>query len=335
MFPRVYIFCVALGVAVLVAVTLIPVPPFKANAARISCAGRQLLFESKQKQLSMDTPYDVVAFGNSRILGVGEQELDMPDVHYFNMAVGGTSFRQSVAMLEMVARQGKAPKVAILSFDHVSLIYAQLPYEYPLPPERWRLLAGDLGGLFSGPYVVGPDWRKFRQRLFVDEPGFLARTLNFYILRDRLLMWLGDRDTPCGIAWRPDGSRQSSAVPSADLYGAPVPHPPLYDDRYPLLEHDLDRLAAIQQAAGTRIVVYESPVYPPFADYANPRLNPEMSGQRERLFASCKARGLDCHPSPLIPGTAEDGFWPDAVHAPAKPLGRWVAQLVRPYFKSN
>ncbi|NFV79048.1 hypothetical protein [Magnetospirillum aberrantis] len=334
MFPRIYVAVVILGLAILGAVAMLPPPPFSTNPAHLSCLGRDILFDSKMAQVRAEPKYDVLTFGNSRILDVGEAELNIPGIRYFNFANGGTSFRQSVVALEQVARVGKAPKVAILSFDHPALVYAQLPYAWPLPPDRWKFLAEDFQGLLDGTHVVGPDWRKFRQRIFTEEVGALARLVNFFRLKNTLSAYFpsaGD-DASCNL-FRPDGSRGRTSLPHADLDGAAARPWPIYEDRYPLLEHDLDVLAGIQ-ATGTAVVIYESPLYPAITTELNSRLPEEMARQRQRLMDGCRSRGLDCRPAPMIEGSDTEGHWPDATHAPPRLLGRWVAELVRAHLST-
>jgi len=329
MAPRLFLSLVVFGLLALVTLALIPVPLYKSDLRVLACLDREVLFEAKFEQAEADPRYDLMTFGNSRIIDVGGEDLGLTGLRFFSMGIGGTSFRQSVVTLEALAERGKAPRIAVLSFDNVALLYAHLPYDFPLPPRRWRLLAEDFAALFRGPYVVGPDWRKFFRNRADTEMAALARTINLFRLEERLFAWIGHvpGDRACPV-WAADGSHRRPAA-TRDLAGA-IPQPwPVYEDRYPLLEHDLDRLAAIQ-AAGTRVILYESPLHPAVADALDPHLPAEMAAQRRRLFEGCRARGLDCHPAPRLDSSAEGGFWPDMTHAPSIALGRFIASLVRP-----
>ncbi|MFD2235229.1 hypothetical protein [Phaeospirillum tilakii] len=330
MAPRLFLSFSALALLALIVIGLWPVPPYRASYRVLGCLDREVLYESKLEQARTDPRYDLMTFGNSRVIDVGAGELDLPGPRFFSMGIGGTSFRQSVVTLAALADAGKAPRVAVLSFDNVALLYAQLPYDFPLPPARWRLRGDDLAALIDAPYAVGPDWRKFFRNLAVTEMAALARTINLFRLEERLFAWAGmvPDGRSCHV-WDADGSHRRPPV-ERELSGA-APKPwPVYEDRYPLLEHDLDRLARIQ-AAGTRVIIYESPLYPAVADALDPALPPEMAGQRRRLIEGCRARGLECHPAPRLAGSVEDGFWPDATHAPPRALGHFIAGLVRPH----
>jgi hypothetical protein len=330
---KIYLVTLVFGLSLLGLANALPLPAFGTDPTRLGCNGREVLLDSKMEQVRRSPAYDLMTFGNSRILSVGAEEMGLAERHrFFSMAAGGTSFRQSVAVLEEVSRSGKAPKVAVLSFDHVAMLYAQLPYDWPPPPARWRMVAGDLSGLVQGPYVVGADWRKFMKRLFIVEMEQVARLFNVSQLLNRAGVALGlpRHEESCGAPWLAEGTQKTAKPPAADLDGQALNPMSFYDDRYPLLEHDLDRLAAIR-AGGVRVVVYESPIYPALLPSIAASLHPEMSRQRQRLFAGCASRELICLPSPEIHGNKVDGYWPDQLHAPPKALGSWIAGQLAPH----
>jgi hypothetical protein len=57
-------------------------------------------------------------FGNSRAVAVSHRDLGLPASEFFNFAVGGTSFRQSVAMVQMLHDACKLPDTVIISLDN-------------------------------------------------------------------------------------------------------------------------------------------------------------------------------------------------------------------------
>ena len=77
--------------------------------------------------------YDVAIFGNSRAVMVGARHIEaVHDRTFFNFAVGGTAFQQSVRSLEYLADQGKAPRIAVISYDNAELQFVGIPY-WPQP----------------------------------------------------------------------------------------------------------------------------------------------------------------------------------------------------------
>ncbi|KIL97735.1 hypothetical protein CCC_00796 [Paramagnetospirillum magnetotacticum MS-1] len=328
MIPKTYCLIFAACLGALVSVNAFSVPVFDPAGSATMCNGASIGFESKLRHIAENPSVDVMLFGNSRIIAVGTEEIGLPGVTVFNTGSGGTSFRQSVATLERVIATGKPPKVAVLSFDHVSLLYAQGAVDWPPAPARWPLVAGDALALISAPYRVGPDIRAFSKAVFGAELNHVAKLANVKLLWSRLKVMAGEM-APCQAGYRADGSRPWSKPAKIDLNGSALPVYTPLDARYPLLEHDLDRLAAIQ-AKGVKVVVYESPLHPRLDEVVEPLLPDEQRRQRVRLRDGALARGLTYHAAPVIWGSERDGFWHDPDHAPARALGRFIAGLVAP-----
>lgn len=293
------------------------------------CHGASIGFDSKLNRIAHDPPVDIMLFGNSRILAVGTEEIGLKDSKVFNAGSGGTSFRQSVAALERVVATGRAPRVAVLSFDNVSLLYAQGDADWPPPPLRWSAVLGDALALPGAPYRLRSDMRSFAKAVVSREIDQIADLVNINFLWPRLQVVAG-ATSPCQTGYRADGSRPLPKPVTADLNGGPLPDYSPLEARYPLLEHDLDRLAAIQ-ARGVKVVVYESPLLPAMEASVGPQLPEEQLRQRQRLQAGCLARGLTYHSSPILSGSETDGYWEDFNHAPPRALGRFIAGLVQPF----
>ena len=66
---------------------------------------------------------------------VSRGDVNLPNSDFFNFSVGGTSFIQSVTLLEELAEQGVAPKTAIISIDHPELQFIECLY-FPEPISR-------------------------------------------------------------------------------------------------------------------------------------------------------------------------------------------------------
>lgn len=327
MIPKTYCWTLVAGLALLASINAIPMPAFNPAGPPTMCRGLDIAFESKLNHIAQSPPVDIMLFGNSRIIAIGSEELGLSGVTVFNTGSGGTSFRQSVETLEQVVAAGKLPKVAVLSFDHVSLLYAQLAAEWPPVPARWPMVAGDILALPGASHRVGADLRFFAKQVFVDEVNYVARLVNIRLLWPRILTIAGV-NMPCQ-PYRADGSRPLPHRVTSDLDGKPLPVYTPADARYTLLEHDLDRLVAIQRK-GVKVIIYESPLLPAWGAMVEPRLPDEQRGQRQRLLEGGRTRGLEVHPAPVINGSDTDGYWSDTNHAPPAALGRFIAGLIRP-----
>ncbi|WP_082036646.1 hypothetical protein [Paramagnetospirillum magnetotacticum] len=326
--PRVYCLTFAICLGALLSVNAIPVPSFDPAGPATMCNGASIGFESKMRHIAEIPPVDIMLFGNSRIIAVGTEEIGLPGVTVFNTGSGGTSFRQSVTVLEQVLAAGKAPKVAVLSFDNVTLAYAQNGIDWPPAPARWAITLRDILALPTAPHRIRADLRSYNLGLLDQEISFTAKLANIKLLWPRLMVIFG-QEHPCQKGYRPDGSRPWSAPPKADLGGGPLPPYAVTEARYPLLEHDLDRLKSMQDR-GVNIVVYESPLLPAMTEAIEPLLTEEHRTQRRRLMEGCIERRLRCHRAPVLAGNPADGYWNDTNHAPAPALGRFIADLARP-----
>ena len=61
--------------------------------------------------------HDVGVFGNSRFLPVGDDLVEGRDETFFNFAIGGENFRNSIAMVERLRAVDKLPEVLIVQMD--------------------------------------------------------------------------------------------------------------------------------------------------------------------------------------------------------------------------
>ena len=65
--------------------------------------------------------YDIGLFGNSRSMTVSSQDLGFDDLRFFNFSLAGSSFRQSIMFLEILAAHDAAPDISVISLDHLEL----------------------------------------------------------------------------------------------------------------------------------------------------------------------------------------------------------------------
>ena len=325
--PRLFLLTVALLIGLVVAAYIYAADtdPFASAAS-----GRQIVLDNswalaggKLRHAAQTPRYDIGVFGNSRALDINAADLGSGSrCRFFNFALAGESLRGSAALLEQLAADGKAPRLAVVSVDNFELQTYANPMFLPAWP-RWRQALADLAA------DAEMAWREratMAWRVLYTENELAKRPFNIELLRTNLEILLGmvpatPTTSEAGRGYRADGSRTQPAPPRA-----PPPELPLPQSRQVLggyLAYDLARLARLR-TRGTEIVVYESPIDPRSAARAPSAL---ARDSRARFAEACRAVGLDCHVAPArLPD--DDGLWRDNNHAPATPLNRYVRGLI-------
>jgi hypothetical protein len=264
-------------------------------------------------------PYDVGLFGNSRAVEVSAEHLGLRvdglgadglgadglgadglgADRFFNFAVGGTPFRQSVALLEYLSQRKRAPALAIISVDNHELGFDGAIY-WPLP----FLLQGR----------VLAEWSVLKDTIATSTAQIKGYPIVFgYRLHFLTANFTG---TPDGREfYRMDGSRDArSGQQGSEIKFSPAEVGEYY---FRTIDADMARLAKVARD-GTKVVIYESPLHP--------RLALERSRIPNRLrshFASgCAREGISCFPAPVLDN---GGPWYDCCHAPPALLGRFIA----------
>jgi len=279
-------------------------------------------------------PYDALLLGNSRSLPLRAADLGLDPHGTFNLALTGESLRSSTLLLEWLADAGRLPRLALISFDHAELNYYGNPNWAPRPV-RWFQLARDLEAGLRRPAIPVGEFVRMALRHITTEATLLSRDLSFSRVRRgvsatfaRLFApndLLAPR-APSEAGYQADGSRPHSP-PGVPFVPAPLPVP----NRNVLtgyLDYDLERIAAVA-AKGTRIVIYETPLFPEMQRAAMARPSPVADETRAGLLRMCARHGLECHASP----STFDDFglpWPDAGHPPAAALAAWIQTLIVP-----
>jgi hypothetical protein len=244
-------------------------------------------------------PYDVGLFGNSRAVEVSAEHLGLGADRFFNFAVGGTPFRQSVALLEYLSQRKRAPALAIISVDNHELGFDGAIY-WPFP------------FLLHGRALA--EWSVLKDTMATSIAQIKGYPIVFgYRLHFLTASFTG---TPDGQEfYRLDGSRDART----GQQGSEIKFSPTEVGEYYLrmIDVDMARLAKIARG-GTKVVIYESPLYP--------RLALERSRIPNRLrshFASaCEREGISCFPAPVLDHGEP---WFDCCHAPPALLGRFIA----------
>lgn len=277
--------------------------------------------------------HDVGLFGNSRSLMVGADDLGLSDATFFNYSVIGGSFRASVLMMEQLAAAGRAPKLAIVSLDHLELQEDNNPAIAGIVP-RLRLALDDVAAGATNPHIHWTEAVRMAWRHYYGAVRDIGRILNFRRLmlgvRWRLGALLGgpfrgggnDEVEP---GYRRDGSIALPAL-KEQVFEVSAPQPDLYILGY--LDHDLERVAALS-ARGVRVVIYESLLDPVNAAHVARHPNPAAEAARTRWLAACRRLALDCHPFRRDAVPAVAGAWADPSHPPPALLGRYVQDLIQ------
>jgi hypothetical protein len=267
-------------------------------------------------------PYDIGLFGSSHIVQVSAGDVDVKNARLFNFAVTGSSFRQSVALLEHLEAAGKAPAVAVISLDNFTFPMVENAF-YPGLFERLAIIAGDALGLHRrAQYLVA--LRAVHNGVASEWELFKA-VFSFQRILSRLSFWYPDllpAMSDARLSYRRDGSRQ---IPPRESWNRamPVSHKPfkLFEAN---LRRDLQRLAALRDR-GRTILIYESPL--------SPELNPVMAEgtlllieKSRKLFAGiCSELALQCRLAPSLSG---GGTWGDCCHAPPRELGQFITSFI-------
>jgi hypothetical protein len=276
-----------------------------------------------------DPRYNVGVFGNSRVVAVGTSDLDIGERTYFNFAVPGTSLRQSINLIEELGAQGKAPELAVISFDNLELgYYKNAPY--PNAVSRWRRAGEDvIWTLINRPadFVllthvildhVYTEWEAFTNMWNAN--AIWARTA---VLAPGLIPEIASaRHT-----YTSDGSR-----PMPIQYGKPIEVFRRAEQRMILLPlymaRDFQRLAALDGRV-TKIILYESHLDAKSSAELAASPSPRVEDERNQFRRACDGFSISCYTSRELPLPTTNSPWQDCCHPPVDALGRLISGLVR------
>ncbi len=268
--------------------------------------------------------YDVGLFGSSHVVQVAERDLGLVGRRSFNFALPGSSFRQSVALLERLEADGRAPRTAVISLDNI-LLNQVGAIEYPSVGTRVTLALGDVAWLLRERSArttarslydhVRSEWRQ------------LQATFSFQRLYSRLSFWHPERIPPPRSwteSYRTDGSRVMRPFAEWDRRLEIAPPFELWDA---YLRRDLQRLARLKER-GLRVIIFESPLAPELEIEATAERLTAAQLLREGFLRSCGELGLECSLAPSLQRRERTSAWVDCCHAPPEALGRYIASLV-------
>lgn len=260
--------------------------------------------------------FDIGLFGNSRIVMVGTDVLNLPSKKIFNFGIPGQSIRQSVRLIDELRTIDKLPKTIVVSMDHIELGLPGGDGVYPSAFKRLILTAKESWSLFR---TIGLRATAVQIiNALSNERQIAAVAFNPVYVSTKLKTLAAEK--AANGAYRLDGSRDEGERPDVS---API-EIPQRADRYPQLEYDLEALGALRRE-GYRVIVFESPLAPAILDRIEHNLSERARDVRQRLHAACSRLQLECLAPPLLNGLG----WVERDHAPASLLGAWLAKTIR------
>lgn len=326
---RMGVFATAAVAAVAVIFALQLVPPrgdvFDGNGERLAALDTLSTLdvaELKFNHARENPRYRVGLFGNSRALNVSAESVGLRSSEFFNFALSGSSIRQSVAFLEELQRLGAAPRVAVVSLDHLELQLYANPV-YPPLPARWMRVLDDVGLALTARDISARDRARIVWRHAFNEWSQFVEQFNAERLRYRVALFLRRPTSVAALTYRADGSRSEPVAASVDAPKIQAAErrmfiPAMFDD-------DLARLGHLQNA-GIRVIVYESPLESRSAAHFQREPSSHVAVLRAEMIERCRALALECYPAQILSGDAT--LWRDPNHAPAALLGPYIASLI-------
>jgi hypothetical protein len=311
---------------------ILPDPFAEIGTARTANLDRLDVFDLaalKTRHAADVTSYAIGLFGSSRIVGVSEANLPgVVDGSVFNFAIPGSSFRDSVALVETLAANDSLPTTVIISLDNVALNHIS-EARYPGLVKRLKIASDDLVWLIERGKA-----RLTLQSLkdhVVAEAAQLTRTFSFDHLAARLRLLSPTFGPNEGKAsYGRDGSRLVTAEALGRNSDAPDPilkvsQPFVLWPDY--LHRDLQRLAQID-SRDVKILIFESPLAPGTVLVGERSRLEHYRALRQSFVVWCGELNLTCTTSDAFEPFQYSGVWADESHAPAGELGRFLIALV-------
>jgi hypothetical protein len=339
---RLIVFSISLSFCIVVTLVLgateAPWNPFSSSEDRTLYDIRFPASEITRLKLdhAIEAPrYDVSLFGNSRSEMVGRAELRLSECRFFNHSGSGESIRNSLGLLEYLAARGKAPRLALISFDHMELAMIANPASLPFGA-KWKFALKDLTFAAVAEMSLKDTVRlaaRYARGIWRSVTSAFSSGWLLEAARGTLRGDLAPSPVLPGTTkgYRSDGSFFTRAERTV----SPPTFKPATGDEFidALLKNDLVRLKALEGRGKNgveKIVIYESPLAPPFDKrYAvAPRLR--IAAHRKAYSNACRSLGLTCLAAPP-PGAIEPDkkAWRDATHPPLMGLARYLWRLIK------
>jgi hypothetical protein len=260
---------------------------------------------------------DIGVFGNSRSIQINKSSLSQVDGSFFNYSIPGSSFRQSVTIIEELAEANLLPRQVVISIDNLNLQYYANP-SFPGALGRLRRAFNDISYGIQTPDISLHAIARMIRRHIIIEWTALTDIFNTNLLKERTSLSINSNNRPQTVRYGIDGSRTMKKASQS-----------LVKNEYPsvkpniiigYLDYDLIRLSKVKKS-GTNIIIYESPLFPGIKG----KEAKFIRALRKHFLQTCKALSIDCHPAPIL---ADNNNWGDESHAPVTLLGSWVSKLI-------
>ena len=295
---------------------------------------RDLLAAKYHHAVQTKKPYNIGIFGNSRSVMVSGSDINLTTSEFFNFSVGGTSFIQSVTLLEELAKQGVAPKTAIISIDHPELQFIEFLY-FPEPILRPIEYANDFLTVLRSDegthkqrqsdavkvvdWAQKRSWARFRENWNVDT---LSRRIGYFYKAS-----FDQKNNDNNSTYRIDGSREQILPERQVSFAGFKPGSSAFRAHNRYIFIGLKRLAVLMRRNNIRIVVYESPLAPEIIQFRAENVSPQALESRRWFSTGCHDSTVECISAPQLP-SIPNFYWPDCCHPPAKILGKFLERFV-------
>ena len=288
-----------------------------------------ILITEKVRHVVAAGPFDILLFGNSSILSLGQKQLATHG-RVFSMAVPGSSLGSSAALAQILGERGAlAPTLVVMveHFDHFTQQVQMLPLRY-----RWADDFRLLSGSWHDPSVPRREWLHMAARLGKEEAVLFGSFFNASILAEHFKLVFAELFPPYssseGPVWATFAADGAAGIMTASKPGL-VPIPPMTDQPQVLpsfIAYDLHRLATLP--GKPRVIVYESPFEPRTAAYYAAQARPGPQALRKVFLEACDREGLECHLAPLLGRPGEPNLWTDHYHPPASVITPFAESLL-------
>ncbi|MBO6949695.1 MAG: hypothetical protein JJ855_17075 [Rhodospirillales bacterium] len=266
--------------------------------------------------------FDVGVFGNSRVLMLGAESMGFKTGRYFNFAIASDSFYGGVLAARTLAENGKLPRTLVFGLDNLNLQRDNNP-SWPYIWHRIQWAGERIVDAVSDP---GVSWAWLARRVWRSvwsEVIYFKQTFGPTMVKAGFLRLIGADAALEGSAenrnFRADGSVFN---PGRDPNIGPMARPSARMDMILFLD-ELDRIGRFKEP-GTRVFIFETPLYPEVQRQLETDPPAYVNEVRERWHEKCRALGFACIDAPLIEGDGADGRWYDVSHAPEKPWARFI-----------
>lgn len=274
-------------------------------------------------------PFDILLFGNSSILSLGQTQL-AGHGRVFSMAIPGSSLGSSASLAQILGeRSALAPTLVVMveHFDHFTQQVQMLPLAY-----RWADDTRLLWGSLRDPAVPRRDWLRMAARLGKEEAILFGSFFNGAILAEHFKLVFSDLFAPysaqTGPVWATFAADGAAGIMTGARPGL-VPIPPMPDQPQVLpsyIAYDLHRLASLP--GKPRVIVYESPFEPRVAAFYAAKARPAPQSLRKVFLETCAREGLECHLAPMLGVPGEPNLWTDHYHPPAAVITPFAESLL-------